>query len=121
MIYITLISVESLGCWGESESDRAISGDYGVLDMKGCYDKAKSLGYSVFAMNNHSNCYTSPSAWITYKKYGQIPCNKPRAIEVYQIRKGIIVFIDLREENFCYMSFPKSVVINFLIIYFRSI
>ena len=100
MIYISLISVESLGCWGESESDRAISGDYGVLDMKGCYDKAKSLGYSVFAMNNHSNCYTSPSAWTTYKKYGQIPCNKPRAIEVYQIRKGIIVFIDLREENF---------------------
>ena len=96
MICITLTSVQSLGCWGESESDRAISGDYGVLNMQGCYDKAKSLGYSVFAMNNHSNCYTSPSAWITYKKYGQIECDEPRSIEVYQIRKGIIVSIDLR-------------------------
>ena len=111
MIYITLISVESLGCWGESESDRAISGDYGVLDMKGCNDKAKSLGYSVFAMNNHSNCYTSPSAWTTYKKYGQILCNKSRAIEVYQIRKGIIVFIDLREENFFVICLSQNLLL----------
>ena len=95
MICIALKSVQSLGCWGESESDRAISGDYGVLDMKGCYDKAKSLGYSVFAMNNHSNCYTSPSAWTTYKKYGQINCTDPRSIKVFQIRKGISVFIEL--------------------------
>ena len=63
--------------------------------MTRCYEKAKSLDYSVFAMNNHSNCYTSPSAWTTYKKYGQINCTNSRSIEVFQIRKGILFFTDL--------------------------
>ena len=47
MIYITLILVKSLGCWGESESDRAISGDYGVLDMKGAMIR-QNLWVTVF-------------------------------------------------------------------------
>ena len=85
MEYLSYISVTSLGCWGESESDRAISGDFGKLDKAGCYETTKSLGYSVFAINNGSNCHTSPSAWTTYKKYGPLDCNNSRANEVYQI------------------------------------
>lgn len=88
MEYLYYISVTSLGCWGESESDRAISGDFGKLDKESCYERTKSLGYSVFAINNGSNCHTSPSAWTTYKKYGPIDCNNSRANEVYQIKKG---------------------------------
>ena len=86
----SIILVKSLGCWGESDSDRAISGDYGTLNKQGCYDKAKSLGYSVFAINNGSKCYTSPTAWSTYKKYGPIHslCNGSLSNEVYQIQKG---------------------------------
>ena len=88
MEYLSYISVTSLGCWGESESDRAISGDFGKLDKASCYETTKSLGYSVFAINNGSNCHTSPSAWTTYKKYGPLECNNSRANEVYQIIKG---------------------------------
>ena len=88
MEYLSYISVTSLGCWGESESDRAISGDFGKLDKASCYETTKSLGYSVFAINNGSNCHTSPSAWTTYKKYGPLECNNSRANEVFQIKKG---------------------------------
>ena len=80
-----------LGCWGESDSDRAISADYGELDKQKCYDKAKELGYSVFAINIGSkDCYTSPNAWTTYQKYGPISCNdtEHEVNEVYQIRAG---------------------------------
>ena len=72
------------------DKDRAISGDYGTLNKQGCYDRAKSLGYSVFAINNGSKCYTSPTAWSTYKKYGPIHslCNGSLSNEVYQIQKG---------------------------------
>ena len=88
-----MISVKSLGCWGESDSDRAISGDYGTLDKEGCYDMANSLGYSVFAINNGSKCYTSPTAWSTYKKYGPMDsqCNGSLSNEVYQIQRGRLI------------------------------
>ena len=58
------------------------------MDKTGCYEKAKSLGYSVFAINNGKECYTSASAWTTYKKYGPIECNNSRSNEVFQIKKG---------------------------------
>ena len=87
------VKVQSLGCWGESDSDRAISGDFGTLDLKGCYDKANSLGYSVFAINNGTKCYTSPIAWSTYKKYGQKPpsCNDSDSNKVYRVLKGSFI------------------------------
>ena len=80
--------VKSLGCWGEAESDRAITEDYGELDTQGCYEKTLSLGYRVFAINEGSNCYTSESAFKTYTKYGPISCDDPRASIVYQINSG---------------------------------
>ena len=86
------ISVKSLGCWGESDSDRAISGDLGKLDKSSCYVKTKSLGYTVFAINDGSNCYTSPSALTTYKKYGPIDCDSYRGNAVYQIITGNVVY-----------------------------
>ena len=88
MIYYS--KVQSLGCWNESDSDRAISGDFGTLDLKECYVKANSLGYSVFAINNGTKCYTSPIAWSTYKKYGPAPssCNDSHSNQVYKVIKG---------------------------------
>ena len=91
---IYCFKVDSLGCWYESDSDRAISGDFGTLDLKGCYDKANSLGYSVFAINNGTKCYTSPIAWATYKKYGPAPsssCNDSHSNEVFKVLKGIFI------------------------------
>ena len=61
------------------------------MDKQKCYDKAKELGYSVFAINIGSkDCYTSPNAWTTYQKYGPISCNdtEHEVNEVYQIRAG---------------------------------
>ena len=84
------LSVKSLGCWGESDSDRAISGDYGTLNKLGCYRKAVSLGFNVFAINNDSTCYTSSNAWKTYKKYGPALCSDSRSNTVYQIQTGNI-------------------------------
>ena len=78
-----------LGCWGDSESDRAIADDYGKLDVRGCYEKAVSLGYKVFGISNeNSNCYTSPSGWKTYKKYGELSCDDERSIAVYETKIG---------------------------------
>ena len=78
-----------MGCWGDSESDRAIAGDYGKLDAQGCYEKAVSLGYKVFGISNeNSNCYTSPSGWKTYKKYGELSCDDARSIAVYETKIG---------------------------------
>ena len=82
------LSVKSLGCWGESDSDRAISGDHGKLDKFGCYSKAKSLGYKIFAINKDSTCYTSSNALKTYKKYGPLNCNDSRSNMVYQVQTG---------------------------------
>ena len=85
------LKVQSLGCWRESDSDRAISGDFGTLDLQGCYAKAISLGYSVFAINNGTKCYTSPIAWSTFKKYGQessSSCNDSHSNDVYKVLKG---------------------------------
>ena len=90
LVFISKFIVKSLGCWGESDSDRAIYGDYGTLDKQACYDKARSLGYSVFAINNGTKCYTSPIAWSTYKKYGpaESSCNSSLSNDVYQIISG---------------------------------
>ena len=90
LVFISKFIVKSLGCWGESDSDRAIYGDYGTLDKQACYDKAKSLGYSVFAINNGTKCYTSPIAWSTYKKYGPVEssCNGSLSNDVYLIISG---------------------------------
>ena len=86
-----------LGCWGDSESDRAIADDYGKLDAQGCYEKAVSLGYKVFGISNeNSNCYTSPSGWKTYKKYGELSCDDERSIAVYETKIG-----NFLEKYFC--------------------
>ena len=40
------------------------------MGVKGCYDRAKELNYTVFAIENEKSCYTSLTAENTYQKYG---------------------------------------------------
>ena len=60
---------ESIGCWKDAEN-RAIDGYHGVIGIQGCYKKAKSLEYDVFAVQNGGQCFTTANAGDTYKKYG---------------------------------------------------
>ena len=38
--------------------------------VTGCFDRAKSLGFSIFAVQNGGECFTSGGAHETYNKYG---------------------------------------------------
>ena len=59
----------SLGCWKDA-SARAIDGYKGVLGVQGCYEEAKSLGYTVFGVQYGGQCFTTATADDTYTKYG---------------------------------------------------
>ena len=64
----------SLGCWKDS-FDRAVPGFQGNLIVNGsyilgCYERAKSLGFDIFAVQFGGECYTSLGASKSYNKYG---------------------------------------------------
>ncbi len=59
----------SLGCWKDEMSTRAIDGYAGELGVQGCFERAHSLGNNVFAVQYGGECYTTPTAEDTYKKY----------------------------------------------------
>ena len=65
----------SLGCW-KDKSDRAIKGGLNgprVDDsnsVHACFERAQSLGYTVFALQDGNQCFTSKDAGKTYNKYG---------------------------------------------------
>ena len=64
----------SLGCWKDS-FDRAVPGFQGNLIVNGscilgCYERAKSLGFDIFAVQYGGECYTSLGALKSYNKYG---------------------------------------------------
>lgn len=66
----------SLGCWGDSTHDRAISGDIrleGTHDniIEACHNFAKENGWTVFAVEFRGQCFTSADAESTYKKHGE--------------------------------------------------
>ena len=76
-------SFQHLGCWGDEGNARAISGynrlpptskyDDPTTDLIGdCYNYAKSLGWTVFAVQNQNECYTSADAHNTYDRYGLV-------------------------------------------------
>lgn len=60
-----------------------------------CLELARSLGFTVFALQNGGECLSSSTAQITYKKFGtSTDCKKdgkggPFANQVYQIKKGL--------------------------------
>ncbi|XP_077973745.1 uncharacterized protein LOC120347843 [Styela clava] len=69
----------TLGCWVDFNTDRAISPmdfnfgdvyDTGVDAIKNCAKYAFDQGYSVFAMQNGGECWTSANAETSYKKHG---------------------------------------------------
>ena len=69
-------SFRSLGCWKDT-GDRAITGgherlgDYGQESaILACFEKAKGLGYDVFAIQAGNACFTSATAEETYQKHG---------------------------------------------------
>ena len=64
----------SLGCWKDS-FDRAVPGFQGNLKVNGsyilgCYERTKSLGFDIFAVQFGGECYTSLGALKSYSKYG---------------------------------------------------
>lgn len=59
----------SLGCW-KDKRNRAIKKYFGYLSVEACFEKAKSLNYTVFALQSKGQCFTSANAEKTYKKYG---------------------------------------------------
>ena len=86
--------ITSLGCW-KDYTDRAISNGYhGVLGIEGCFERARMLGYQVFAVQYGGECFTSSEAAETYDKYdrcdhcadgtGGLWCN-----DVYQIKGNL--------------------------------
>ena len=42
-----------------------------MLGFQGCSERAKSMGYSVFAIQNGGECWTTSNAKATYQKYGR--------------------------------------------------
>ena len=65
-----VLPITSLGCW-KDYTDRAIANGYhGALGIIGCFERAKSLGYQVFAVQYGGECFTSSEAAETYDKYG---------------------------------------------------
>ena len=93
-----------LGCWGDEGSPataRAISGgnrlpptsNYNdpTTDLIGdCETYAKQKGWTVFAIQNQNECYTSAEAENTYQKHGQVDrCLNGKggfnALDVYKI------------------------------------
>ena len=59
----------SLGCWKDT-STRAINNYEGKLGIADCYERAKTLGNEIFAIQYGSECWTTATAKDTYKKYG---------------------------------------------------
>ncbi|XP_035694513.1 uncharacterized protein LOC118428529, partial [Branchiostoma floridae] len=71
----------SLGCWKDKSSraigqlegkDSRLSGDYKRRDdaLRKCYEVAKDRGFMVFGVQNGGQCFGSPIAGGTYRKYG---------------------------------------------------
>ena len=95
-------SFASLGCWVD-KNDRAIAGGYENLGDGGqenaielCFEKAKRLGYGVFAVQYGNQCFTSATAEETYQKYGPADAcpesgtGGPMISEVYKIGKVLL-------------------------------
>ena len=62
-----------IGCF-KDEDDRAIIGSPKTVTgddrVQDCFEWAKSLGNTVFAVQSGSQCFTSSTAADTYDKYG---------------------------------------------------
>ena len=83
-----------LGCWADIPHNRAIAGGIRFDDMDNpvekCYNFAKQEGYSVFAVQFNTQCFTSAYAADTYRKHGKSKvCYNGRggynAQDVYQV------------------------------------
>ena len=105
---LIVLPITSLGCW-KDYTDRAIAnGFHGVLGKEGCFERAKLLGYQVFAVQYGGECFTSSQAAETYNKYGSCDiCYDGTGgmwcQDVYQIKgnldisyvaKGFFIYID---------------------------
>ena len=62
---------QSLGCWRDT-GNRAIAGGirFNSLNVDDCMKYAADRGWSVFAVQYNSECFTAPDAEHTYRKYG---------------------------------------------------
>ena len=63
-----------MGCWVDAV-DRAVPGSQGMLYVNesyisGCFERAKSLGFDIFAVQYGGECFTSKGARETYNKHG---------------------------------------------------
>ena len=101
--YSGVINVEELGCWKDTDFDRAIQSLEGThallkefyMSHTNAYDKCLgatlSFGYTVFALQNGGNCRSASDAEETYDKHGTSDaCNGdgeggPWANQVYKI------------------------------------
>ena len=60
-----------IGCWRDNKV-RAITGGVRLNgDVEQCRAYTQSRGYQVFAVQYHSECFTSPDAHNTFSKYGR--------------------------------------------------
>ena len=85
----------SLGCWGDTTRDRAISGDIRLPGdteniIEACHNYAEYRGWTVFAVEFKTQCFTSADAGTTYMKHGQSDiCTNgtggANAMDVYKI------------------------------------
>ena len=67
-------NITSLGCWGDSSRNRAISGGMRLSSsnpIEDCYNYARKFGFTVFAVEYGKECYTSIDADKTYMKHGK--------------------------------------------------
>ena len=90
--------VRPLGCWVNVLGDSAIPENHGDLGVQGCYEKAESLGYTVFSVLGE-HCYTSSTARDTYRKYGPSirighdkDCGGGVHAQVYEIENGNLLY-----------------------------
>ena len=74
------------------KGDRAIREYHGDLGIERCYEKARSLGNRVFAVQDYTRCYTTSTAGDTYRKYGSTT-NCDKYLEVYEIQNGNLSYL----------------------------
>ena len=85
-------SPKSLGCWKDN-ANRAIAGGIRFNSnnpIEDCHNYAKEQGFSVFAVQYNTECFTAANAAETFKKYGESSgCRNGRgggwAQNVYQV------------------------------------
>ena len=116
--------LKSLGCWTDT-ADRAISGGFRFNSdnpIEDCLIFAKQQGFSVFAVQYNTECFTSADADETYQQYGESDkCKNGRggswAQDVYQVICGGMIFASIYLLQLTIVTTIHSVYSNLLVHY----